>query len=149
MTTENPQPVGQPVTLDDGRTVWIKVSPASARLEKSGHHWHRWAVDQTGRRVAVASYDTRSVATAHAAVWVARGWRHAGLGRRLMDMLTAAAAQHDIEWLTLSTSVDDAAAQQLLDDCGWIVARRVQGRRARVAVRLARDLRPGVAAHAA
>lgn len=145
MTTETTsQPIGQPITLDDGRTVWIRVSPACARLEKLGHHWHRWAVDENGRRVGVASYATRSTATADAAVWVARAWRHAGLGRHLADMLTKAAEHRGIEWLTFSTSASDAAATRLLAEGGWIVARRVRGDHARIAVRLVPDRRPGV-----
>lgn len=144
MTAEHASPIGQPVTLDDGRTVWIRVSPAAARLESSGHHWHRWAVDDNGRRVAVASYDACSPVSAEGAVWVARAWRHAGLGRRLAVMLTETAARHGIEWLVIAVPADDAAAQRLLAEGGWIVARRVRDGHARVAIRLARHLGPGL-----
>jgi ribosomal protein S18 acetylase RimI-like enzyme len=137
------------VTLRDGRSVWIRTPRPEAGLATIDHHWCREVVDATGRVVGSASYEAGSSRAGVATCWVADDWRSVGLGTRLWAMATAAAVRHGLRWLTVDIASGDAAAQNLLDTSGWIVARRVRGGDTRVAVLLAPDplerSRPGAA----
>ena len=139
--TTAPSPVGQPVDLGDGRRLWIRVPSSGTGAAHFDHHWHREVVDASGQIVAAAAYEGHGSGPVPASVWVAPAWRSAGLGTLLWSMLTEAAERHGIRWLTCTAKADDEAAHRVLQRSGWIVARRVRGEEARVAVLLSRGPR--------
>lgn len=143
MTTTT-TPVGQVVVLNDARRAWIRV-PRLPTGELVGHSWRREVVDETGRRIAAASYEALSAQSAHACIWVAPAWRSAGLGTQLWSAMTKGAVRHGIRWLTVAMLPGDAAAARLVTSGGWAVARRVHGDEVRAAVLLDSKLARAVA----
>jgi GNAT superfamily N-acetyltransferase len=125
MTITEIGPREQPVQLDDGTPLDLRVETDDERITVS-------AWDEHGNMVGIAWCDALPSAHPHEAeVEVTPSQRQRGIGALLLQALITAASEHGIATLTWTYPADDVAVRHLTEASGAVCARRVAGGRAK------------------
>ena len=118
----------RPLQLDDGTRIELRVDEKPATLSIVALEEGDVAVGQAHAAIVPSG------GAADADILVAPLFQRNGVGELMLEQLLRWARDHQVRYLVGTTTADDGATSAFLRSTGAIVARRVRGRKAKLAV---------------